>query len=330
MTGSPDGIEIVSHCMERRPDPLDASEREPGPDVQSVTVCIATRDREERLLALLRSIRTAVRPAGCELRLVIVDNGATPLLSDGPALEGAVGAAVTLLAESRPGIPQTRNAGVAAAMPTDFVVFVDDDEEVSPGWLEHLVAVQRATGADVVTGPVIATYPPGAPGWAAASGVYERPRRPTGTRLDTAATNNTLVRAAVFEAMPSWFDERLALTGGSDSEFFRRVHHAGFTIVWADEAVVTEAVSPERLVLGWVLRRNYRIGIGMARNIQAHDPRRRFRRMAKQTWIALVRLGKAGLAVPGDRARAIALLAQAARATGRVAGLIGLSYDEYA
>ena len=231
--------------------------------------------------------------------------------------------------ERRRGIPYARNTAVAAAGPCDFVLFVDDDEVVDPAWLVELVEVQRAHDADVVTGPVIATYPAGAPRWAQPSGVFERPRRPTGTLLELAATGNTLVRTRVFEALDHWFDEGLAQRGGSDSELFDRVHRAGYTIVWADGALVFEDVATERLELGWVVRRGYRVGIGMAQMIQQHDERSRFVLAAKQVVVAMVEfLACLGLVVR-DRPRAVARLSRAARAAGRAAGHVGLSTRRY-
>ncbi len=51
-----------------------------------------------------------------------------------------------------------------------------------------------------------------------------------------------------------------AMTGGSDSHFFRRLHRAGFSIVWADAALVSEWIPKSRACFGWLVRRFFRAG----------------------------------------------------------------------
>ncbi len=78
--------------------------------------------------------------------------------------------------------------------------------------------------------------------------------------MDVAFTHNVLVRSDVYRAMEPIFDERLAMTGGSDSHFFRRVHRAGSSIVWADAALVSEWIPKSRAGFGWLVRRFFRAG----------------------------------------------------------------------
>ena len=72
--------------------------------------------------------------------------------------------------------------------------------------------------------------------------------------------------------MKEWFDESMALTGGTDTEFFRRAHVAGFAIEWCDEAIAHEEVPAERCTLRWIARRNLRGGMGFARLTRAQGP----------------------------------------------------------
>ena len=48
--------------------------------------------------------------------------------------------------------------------------------------------------------------------------------------------------------------------GGEDTVFFSSVVKSGGTIAFTPEAIVTEAVPPERATLGWLIKRRFRFG----------------------------------------------------------------------
>ncbi|MFQ5495238.1 MAG: glycosyltransferase family 2 protein [Phycisphaerae bacterium] len=163
--------------------------------------------------------------------------------------------------EPRRGIPQARNAAITqTAHDADYLAYIDDDEVPEPNWLDELLRVGRLHDADVVTGPVAPHFTDPPPAWLIKGRFLEKPRPATGTLLDRAFTGNVLFRAALVRDGSLRFDERLALTGGEDGHFFRRVHRAGHRIVWADDAVAHEWTSGARLTARWILRRAYRIG----------------------------------------------------------------------
>jgi succinoglycan biosynthesis protein ExoM len=56
------------------------------------------------------------------------------------------------------------------------------------------------------------------------------------------------------------FPDEFGFTGGEDVVFFRRLHSAGITMAWSDEAIAFEEISAERASLGWLRRRWYRLG----------------------------------------------------------------------
>jgi len=210
----------------------------------------------------MESLSAQSVPEDVEVAVIVVDNGPSQDVFRHPSPPAAGNLKVTVLAETRPGIPFARNALVRAALAdgSDYVLFVDDDEVVEHDWLAHHLRTVDDRQADVVAGPVLPTLPAGAPRWAACSGVFERPRFETGKVLPWAATGNTLVSTAVFERVSPWFEDRFARTGGSDWEFFRRVAAEGFTIVWCDEAVAHELLSLDRVTPRWFVRRCLRTG----------------------------------------------------------------------
>jgi succinoglycan biosynthesis protein ExoM len=232
--------------------------------VMRVAVCIITYRRPDGLARLLDGIAGQVFQGVPEpdLRVVVVDNDAEG--SGGPVCEAARAKSrwpIEYVIESRRGIPFARNRCVATARPhVDWIAFIDDDEEPAPNWMAELLRVQAAHGADVVTGPVVPRFIGDIPDWAAKERFFHRRRFRTGTRRDRAFTNNVLFRAEIFDRVRPNFDERMAMTGGSDTHFSRRVHRMGYRIIWADEAEVYETFPVSRVVAGWVYQRAYRVG----------------------------------------------------------------------
>ncbi|MGB2984335.1 MAG: glycosyltransferase family 2 protein [Phycisphaerae bacterium] len=229
----------------------------------TVAICVITFQRPEGLRRLLRGLDALnFRADPPEVEIVVVDND--PNGSAGQVCDeyrSELKWPLRYHVEPRRGIPFARNRALACvADHADFVAFIDDDEVPEPCWLDELLRVQHSYDADVVAGPVVPYFPEEVPSWVVKGRFFERPRHPTGYRLDVAYTGNVLARRAVFQGMESLFDERMALTGGSDSHFFHRVHRAGYTIVWADEALAYEWTPLNRARFGWLVQRFFRIG----------------------------------------------------------------------
>jgi succinoglycan biosynthesis protein ExoM len=227
-----------------------------------IAICIITYRRPEGLRRALDAIGAQVLDRPASPRIVVVDNDDAG--SAGEVCDAARAASTLPLEyaiEPRRGIPFARNRCVEIARPhADWIAFVDDDEEPASGWLAELLRVQAEHDADVVTGPVVPRVAGQLPRWAVRGRLFQRPRFPTGTRRNRAFTNNVLFRAEIFDRVQPHFDERMALTGGSDAHFSRRVHRAGYRIVWADRAEVHESVPASRVSAGWLYQRAYRTG----------------------------------------------------------------------
>ena len=173
-----------------------------------------------------------------------------------------------------PGIPAARNALVEWLLQERpaACVFLDDDELPAEGWLARLFELQRLHPGTILTGPVFAV-PQGPPSFLARHGAYDRVRRlPSGAPTAEAYTNNTLVPLAVLEALGPSFDRRFTRTGGSDTEWFRRAHRAGFPIRYFQDLVVRETVEPGRAPLRALLTRWLRNGTTDTLIRRQHDP----------------------------------------------------------
>jgi glycosyltransferase involved in cell wall biosynthesis len=145
----------------------------------------------------------------------------------------------------------------------DLVAFIDDDESAPAGWLAALLAAMEQHRADVVLGPVNGRLPEDAPEWIRQGRFFERPARASGTRVTLGGTGNALMRASLVRGRRA-FDARYGLSGSEDTDFFFRLWRGGACMVWCQEAMLTEAVPPERLSARWLLERGFAAGQGYA------------------------------------------------------------------
>jgi GT2 family glycosyltransferase len=115
----------------------------------SASIVIPTRARPRYLEVALASIAPQAAAAGAEV-VVVDDAGPSPAIR---AIAARFGAHYE--PHPRPlGLNVARNTGVACSRGA-LVVFVDDDVEVCPGWLEALLCAAREhPAAQVLTGPI--------------------------------------------------------------------------------------------------------------------------------------------------------------------------------
>jgi GT2 family glycosyltransferase len=158
----------------------------PTPD-PTASIVIPTRARPDYLRVALASIAPQAAAAGAEL-LVVEDDRPSPTTR---ALAERFGAGY--LAHPRAlGLNAARNTGVAHSH-GGLVVFVDDDVEVHPGWLQALLAAARGhPDAQVFTGPIRPRLE-GRGGWSMHSCGREAPPI---TSLDLGAEDTDRVRFA--------------------------------------------------------------------------------------------------------------------------------------
>ena len=167
--------------------------------------------------------------------------------------------------EPEPGIVAGRNRALSQARGSDALVFIDDDEIPSPGWLKALVSTWRAQGCAAVTGPTPPAFEVDPSAWVTASGAFDSWEAADGAQVRSADTGNLLLDLAVVENLGLRFDPRYGLTGGEDSLFTRQLTRAGGVIRFAAGAVVTKRVPAARARRTWVLERSLRSGSSWAR-----------------------------------------------------------------
>lgn len=306
-----------------------------------ICIAICTAGRPRMLRACLLSIFRQELPQGATVSILVVDNNPD---REAESLVAGLQAEspVPLLHVHEPiqGIPFARNRALDAALElgSDWIVFIDDDEEAQAGWLTGLMDAAHRYEADVVQGRREKIYPEPLPPF-----VYpkQHPHRPDGAVLSTAWTHNV--------AFASWlvklgqgglrFDEEMRYTGGTDTLFFRQARQLGAHIVATPASIVTEIQPVERLGLGWQLKRERRTGASdieaLRRSGLLTDGRWRQERSK-----ALKRLGAASLRVIAAplyllsgwqqfQRRTVLNLMTAARSIGTLNGLRGRMDEPY-
>jgi glycosyltransferase involved in cell wall biosynthesis len=244
---------------EMMPDQKNISRREQAEVKTQIAICIPTYKRPDGLCRLLAALAAQEAVPNCQFTIVVVDNEGSPrtkAICD--EFASKLHFPLRYCGESRRGLSYVRNKAVEMAREfADALAFIDDDEAPLPKWLNQLVACQKANGADAVTGPVLPYFMGEVAPWIRVGRFFERPRYATGTVLPEARTGNVLIRMEAFDRI-GLFDDRFALSGGEDMDFFVRLREAGGLICWSDEAVVVEWVPPSRTNLKYILEGAYR------------------------------------------------------------------------
>ena len=305
-----------------------------------LALAILTFKRPTELARLLEALATGALAShsALDVRVVVVDNdpsGSAEVVCR-EQLPRIRGSGHRYVREPSRGISHARNRALSEAGDADLLAFVDDDEVPTPGWLDLLASVLRATGAPVACGPVVTRFTEPPPAWIAEGRFFERSRYPTGTRIDDVRTGNVMLRLEAVRRLGVRFDERLGLSGGEDTFFFRQLAARGVWAVWVDEAVVTEWVAGSRLNAGWLVRRAFRGGTAIAHCDVHLLPWYAAVMRAVRGVARILRGGGLLLAAPARRSQA-AMLAAAVRAiqhmalgAGMISGLFGFRYAEYA
>lgn len=222
----------------------------------NVSICLCTRDRPVMLSKALRSIISQEIFSNWNISIVVANNSLnhqpTNVIDE---IQRDSKFPIHLINEETLGIPFARNAACekALSLNAEWIIFMDDDEEALPGWLKaYDLALQRYQ-SDVFTGPVEYIFPGEHEKWLKNE---NKNLGLDGRQLFSAATNNVMFSTKLLTGHPPLrFDTNMALTGGSDTDFFTRYAHHGGKIIAVSNAIVREYVTENRTRLVWRLKR---------------------------------------------------------------------------
>jgi succinoglycan biosynthesis protein ExoM len=230
-----------------------------------IAICIASFKRPNGLRRLLTEINKLefIKNPDVRIKLIVIDNDADSSANNVCGeLRPLMRWPLEYHVEPERGIPFARNSALFhAGKDPDFIAFIDDDEVPDRKWLDELLYVREAYGADAVNGPVISRFEDKVPGWVIKGNFYQRQRTITGAICKSANTGNVLIKNEVIRKEGLAFNKQFALTGASDDYFFREFTKKGFKIIWANDAIVYEFVPPSRINLRWLMQRSYRGGL---------------------------------------------------------------------
>jgi GT2 family glycosyltransferase len=225
-------------------------------------VAICTRNRRDSLLRALRSLeRAAAHPDAPPVYVAVVDNGS----DDGTAqaLHSASWAVdLDVLREPRIGLSRARNAAIAH-MSEDWLVFTDDDAEVSEGWLAAIAQAIRAhPDMQFFGGRTLVRWSDARPSWLSSpdlpfiqgllchfdAGSEDRPIAAPGDL--PFGVNMGLRRDLVDSLAPFRVDLGAGTPArGEDTEYLSRALEAGFSGWYLADAVVHHHVDTARFGL---------------------------------------------------------------------------------
>ncbi len=233
-----------------------------------ISVVLVTCDRAEQMRSAVCSLLAQNLDARWSYELVVVDDGSSdPTAAVLRGLHASAPVPMLVLRTEGLGVPAARNLGARAARGRWMACF-DDDQIASPDWLQQLRQAATQTRSRCVGGALALQLPAGAPP------LGPRARRLLGEHLLSdrmiryprrwlPASNNALIDLELFFAVGS-FDESFA-QGGSDTDLFRRVRHAGEPIWFEPTAYAQHVIPPQRLTpehLRWV---SLKVGVATAR-----------------------------------------------------------------
>lgn len=235
-----------------------------GDDRSRVALAICTYRRNDLLARLLDALlvcaaRVADRAA---IGVALIDDtadGQARAVAD--AYAGRFELGLDYRISGKQNISHARNLAIATALAmgeggSDWIAMTDDDCEPPPHWLDALLDVQRATGADAVTGRIHRRVPEGSPRW-----ITEQPFLELGQEeladaapMTSAATFDTLISGAWLRAHPDIrFDPAFGAVGGEDMVFFRAAHAAGLQVRYSQRGFVYENEPADRATFGYQL-----------------------------------------------------------------------------
>ncbi len=162
------------------------------------------------------------------------------------------------------GIAHARNCAIdyAKKEKADFIAYLDDDEVVSPDWIEALHQTISLSKADIVQAPVLYRYPKGTSSW-----FFQKQKRSPEelTPISTVATGNVIFGTQLVTKMGLSFDGSYTTCAGEDNDFFERALQKGAVALRTNKAPVFENTPYEKTFLSYQMKRHFSCGAANAK-----------------------------------------------------------------
>jgi glycosyltransferase involved in cell wall biosynthesis len=197
-----------------------------------VSVVVATRNRCQRLVALLASLGEQTLR---DFEVIVVDDGSTDATA---AVLATLEGVRVLRHEASLGPAAARNAGWRAAR-APIVAFTDDDCRAAPEWLEAGVREVEAAGGGVVVQGRVEKDPEQLDALTPFAHWYEVHDANQGF-----PTCNIFYERALLERLGGFDEETFKRAAGEDTDLGWRAVEAGASVVFAPNALVWHGIVP--------------------------------------------------------------------------------------
>jgi len=267
------------------------------------------------------------------INIVIVDNDAektAELIVPSLKSECRDDMAIHYFNYPKKGLTHVRNEilNKAQSFNPDYIALVDDDEYVSPNWLNELMVTMLNNNADMVQGPNVPVFekeiPPYLKYW------FDTVDFENNTRVTFVETNNLLVKSKFIHDNGLSFDSRFDQTGGEDTFFGVQALNKGASVFWAKKAIVYETIPPKRATLKWLIKRKYRGATTFTYILKLEKD---YQGLIKKSMVNILYFGIGLLTLPAllftFKHRYWGLF-KICEAFGGFAGLFNIRYKEYA
>ncbi|WP_209347155.1 glycosyltransferase family 2 protein [Pontixanthobacter sp. CEM42] len=243
------------------------------------SIILASRNGADTLPRCLSALVEAIR-IDPSVEVLLVDNASTDATPD-IMQEYCAALDAQILSESRPGKAYALNSAIESAA-GDWLVFIDDDILVGPGWLEaYRRGAEHSPVASLLAGQLRPDWVGNPPEWLVAMANIGKacgctnPEAPYGpySALDVKGGNFAIRRSALGAVR---FDEKSSnlgatktkVTGGLDTKIALQMAPVDGGILHVPAGTGRHIISEDEMRLKWAFKRQMRIG----RNFAAANP----------------------------------------------------------
>ncbi len=224
-----------------------------------LTVIICTWNRAKSLAVVLKTLEASVVPEGLEWEVLVVDNNSK---DDTRAVCESFVARnprrFRYLFHGVQGKTNALNAGVQEAR-SEILALTDDDLTVDPHWVAEVYDAFQKYDCAAVAGKIVPVWNCKKPSWITFDGPYRHPAYGGIVNFDkgdsplkltaTAVGANMGLRKSIFDKYGPYrtdLNRINDLLAGEDTEYCRRIMHAGECLMYAPNAVVYHPVEEYR------------------------------------------------------------------------------------
>lgn len=238
-----------------------------------ITIVIPTFRRPDSLSRLLKSVLDDVKHRD-DVRIVIADNdvneSARPTVSQVIKLTETP---IVYKVAPNPGVSNARNVGMSDVK-SQFVLFLDDDMEVVPPYLDPLMEAQASLKSTITFAPAIASLPDGKESWTQWLEPLFSRTFDGSTRIvtSTLGTGGCLIDLDGMSLPSPIFDPALNEVGGEDDAFFNHLIAQGGTVGWCADTKALEHVPPHRATRAYLWSRHFAFGQTPTRHAADQGP----------------------------------------------------------